>query len=84
MATSLAREKLNYTAPQLTELSAQIRQGDLTPVLKIYENDIKSPVSSAVFGTLIRSLLIQVQKTKVKLKRLLIIRYHAPNVSSTL
>lgn len=65
MVTSLAKEKLNFNSEQLAELSSQVRQGDLTPVLKIYENDIKSPISSALTGSLIRTLLIQVQKTKV-------------------
>ncbi|KAG9009451.1 Nuclear control of ATPase protein 2 [Tulasnella sp. JGI-2019a] len=65
MATALAKEKLKFTPAQLEELSAQVRQGDLTSVLKIYENDIKSPISSALTGSLIRTLLIQVQKVKV-------------------
>ncbi|KAG8861672.1 Nuclear control of ATPase protein 2 [Tulasnella sp. 330] len=65
MVTALAKEKLKFNPVQLTELSTQLRQGDLTPVLKIYENDIKSPISSALTGSLIRTLLIQVQKTKV-------------------
>ncbi|KAG8893140.1 Nuclear control of ATPase protein 2 [Tulasnella sp. 417] len=65
MVLSLASEKLNYTAEQLEDLSLAVRQGDLTPVLRIYEQDIKSPLSSVVRGSLVRSLLIQIQKTKV-------------------
>ncbi|KAG8893068.1 Nuclear control of ATPase protein 2 [Tulasnella sp. 417] len=65
MVISLASEKLNYTAEQLEDLSIAVRQGDLTPVLRIYEQDIKSPLSSVVRGSLVRSLLIQIQKTKV-------------------
>ncbi|KAG8910942.1 Nuclear control of ATPase protein 2 [Tulasnella sp. 408] len=65
MVLSLASEKLNYTAEQLEDLSIAVRQGDLTPVLRIYEQDIKSPLSSAIRGSLVRSLLIQIQKTKV-------------------
>lgn len=37
----------------------------LSPVLKIDENDIKSPISSALTGSLIHTLLIQEQRTKV-------------------
>lgn len=66
MALSLARDQLKYTPEQLNNLSAQIRVGDLTPVLKIYENDIKTPVKSAITGTLLRTLFIQVQKAKVR------------------
>lgn len=65
MTLALAREKLSYDSPQLEALSQQIRQGDLTAVLKIYEEDIKNPVKSAIMGTLLRSMFIQVQKAKV-------------------
>ena len=65
MALSLARDKLNYNPAQLEGLSNKLRVGDLTPILEIYEEDIKSPVRSAVAGTLLRSAFIQVQKAKV-------------------
>jgi hypothetical protein len=73
MALALAKEKLHYGADQLDALSKQIRAGDLTPVLEIYEEDIKSPLKSAVAGTLLRSVFIQVQKAKV--------RSHTPNTA---
>lgn len=72
MAISLTRD--TYRAlpeapkahtPALDELTAQIASGDLTPVLKIYENDLRSPFRSALTGSLIRSLLVQVQRMKV-------------------
>jgi len=66
MALSLSREKYNYSQPELDALALRIRQGDLTPVLKVYEEDMKSPLKSAIGGTLIRSLLIQIQKMKVR------------------
>lgn len=66
MTISLAKEKLHYSSEQLESLSGQIRMGDLTPVLKLYEQDIKSPLKSAVTGTLLRSLFIQIQKAKVR------------------
>ncbi|QRV77604.1 nuclear control of ATPase protein 2 [Ceratobasidium sp. AG-Ba] len=65
MVISLSTEKLSYTPDQIAELSKQIREGDLTEVMKLYEDDIKTPFKSAVTGTLIRTLLIQIQKTKV-------------------
>lgn len=70
MTLSLSADKLKYNGTQLAELSARIREGDLTPVLKIYEDDIKNPVKSALTGTLVRSLLIQIQKTKVRASKL--------------
>jgi nuclear-control-of-ATPase protein 2 len=66
MAVALGREKLAYSPEQLGILQDQIRQGDLTAVLRVYEEDIKAPIRSAVTGTLVRSLLIQVQKLKVR------------------
>ena len=66
MTLSLAQDKLHYTPEQMAALSQQIRVGDLTPVMQIYEDDIRSPLKSAVGGTLVRTLLVQVQKAKVK------------------
>ncbi|KAE9407961.1 NCA2-domain-containing protein [Gymnopus androsaceus JB14] len=71
MSLSLATDQLNYTPAQLDALSARIRLGDLTPVLKLYEEDIKSPLKSAIGGTLLRTLFIQVQKAKVDLDQAL-------------
>ncbi|CAE6451208.1 unnamed protein product [Rhizoctonia solani] len=65
MVISLSTEKFSYTPEQVAQMSEQIRAGDLTEVMKLYENDIKHPVRSAITGTLIRTLLIQIQKTKV-------------------
>ena len=65
MTLSLARDKLHYDETQMAALARQIQMGDLTPVLQIYEEDIKNPLKSAVGGTLLRSLFIQVQKAKV-------------------
>jgi nuclear control of ATPase protein 2 len=42
-----------------------VREGNLSPVLRAYESDLRTPLKSAVTGTLIRTLLIQIQKTKV-------------------
>ena len=43
----------------------KVHEGDLTPVLKAYEKDLRKPFVGAVRGELIRALLIQIQKTKV-------------------
>ncbi|KAI6123925.1 NCA2-domain-containing protein [Pisolithus croceorrhizus] len=71
MSLALAREKLGYDQQQLAALSQQIRLGDFTPLLKIFEEDIKSPFKSAFVGTLLRSLFIQVQKAKVDIDQAL-------------
>ena len=46
-------------------ITIKVREGDLTPVLKAYERDLRAPLAGTVRGDLIRTLLIQIQKTKV-------------------
>ncbi|GAD94864.1 hypothetical protein CPC735_061700 [Paecilomyces variotii No. 5] len=46
-------------------ITASVREGDLTPVLKAYEQDLRQPFRGTVRGNLVRALLIQIQKTKV-------------------
>ncbi|KAH9924282.1 NCA2-domain-containing protein [Epithele typhae] len=71
MTLALALEKLHYSSAQLELLSRQVQAGDLTAVMQIYEDDIKTPLKSAVQGTLLRSLFIQIQKTKVDINQAL-------------
>jgi len=53
------------TATDKLTVTNSVREGDLTPVLKAYERDLRSPFIGTVRGDLIRALLIQIQKTKV-------------------
>lgn len=46
-------------------IRSRVREGDLTPVLKAYEKDMQSPIMGSLRGNLVRTLLIQIQKTKV-------------------
>lgn len=50
---------------QIMDIRAKVKEGDLTPVLRAYEKDLRQPFKGTVRGDLIRTLLIQVQKTKV-------------------
>lgn len=50
---------------QIADIRAKVKEGDLTPVLRAYEKDLRSPLMGSIRGDLIRTLLIQVQKTKV-------------------
>lgn len=65
MTLALARDKLAYTQDQLERLSAQVRVGDLTPVMEMYEDEIRRPLRSALTGSLLRNVFVQVQKAKV-------------------
>ncbi|MCJ1394442.1 Nuclear control of ATPase protein 2 [Xylographa bjoerkii] len=53
------------TNVEIADVRAKVREGDLTPVLKAYEKDLRSPLMGTVRGDLVRALLIQIQKTKV-------------------
>jgi nuclear-control-of-ATPase protein 2 len=65
MTLSLAKDELHFNPEQLAALSRQVRLGDMTPVMEVYEEDIRTPLKSAVAGTLMRNVFIQVQKAKV-------------------
>lgn len=65
---SLAGADSPLSQTQVAEIRAKVKEGDVTPVLKAYEKDLKQPFVGAVRGDLVRSLLIQVQKTKVDLE----------------
>ncbi|OLN88176.1 Nuclear control of ATPase protein 2 [Colletotrichum chlorophyti] len=56
------------TDAQIADLRLKVSEGDVTPVLRAFEKDLRSPFVGAVKGDLVRSLLIQVQKTKVDLE----------------
>lgn len=55
----------NYSDAQISDIRLKVKEGDLTPVLKAYEREMQSPIKNAVMGDLVRTLLIQIQKTKV-------------------
>lgn len=47
------------------EVKTAVSQGDLTMMMSQYENEIKLPYRLIIKGSLVRLILIQVQKTKV-------------------
>lgn len=63
-----ASETGSVTDAQIEAIRAKVAEGDVTPVLRAFEKDLRSPFKGAVRGDLVRSLLIQVQKTKVDLE----------------
>lgn len=56
------------TETQIAEIRSKVAEGDVTPVLKAFQQDMRKPLAGVVRGDLVRSLLIQVQKTKVDLE----------------
>ncbi|WVW78335.1 hypothetical protein I302_100289 [Kwoniella bestiolae CBS 10118] len=67
MVLDLGRDYYHLSGPDLDALSVKIRSGDMEEVLRVYEKELQSPVKNALMGSLIRTLLIQVQKTKTDL-----------------
>jgi nuclear-control-of-ATPase protein 2 len=65
MVVDFGRDVYKLDDAQLEALRAKVQSGDMEEVLKAYENEIRQPIKSALVGHLIRTLLIQVQKTKV-------------------
>lgn len=57
--------KGSLSEADIASIRSKVKEGDLTPVLKAYERDLRSPFMGSVRGDLIRALLIQIQKTKV-------------------
>ncbi|KAL8694220.1 MAG: hypothetical protein Q9218_001107 [Villophora microphyllina] len=65
MVVDFARDNTSTDEVELANIRAKVREGDLTPVLRAYEKDLRRPFIGTIRGELIRALLIQVQKTKV-------------------
>lgn len=70
MVIDFVRDRPDQTQGQTavedtSAIANAVREGDLTPVLKAYERDLRSPFTGTIRGDLVRALLIQIQKTKV-------------------
>ncbi|KAI8618132.1 ATP synthase regulation protein NCA2-domain-containing protein [Chytriomyces sp. MP71] len=68
MCVEFARDHGVAASKELDLVRDRASRGDLSVVLRSYEDDIRHPISGAVRGDLLRSLLIQVQKSKVDLE----------------
>lgn len=67
MVTTLLEDR-GVRGSALADASVRVQNGDLTPVMQLYEAQIREPVRSVLSGTLIRSVLVQVQKAKVDME----------------
>jgi nuclear-control-of-ATPase protein 2 len=80
MVLDLGRDYYKLSGPKLDALGERVKAGDMEQVLRIYEQEMQvrtnavyqdladdqSPLKNALMGSLVRTLLIQVQKTKVR------------------
>lgn len=55
----------NHINASTEQVHDAVAQGDLTMMMSQYENEIKTPYRLIINGLLVRSILIQIQKTKV-------------------
>lgn len=66
MVVAFAEATSSSVAPgDLDAIRLSVQQGDISSVLIPYEQQIQTPLKSAVTGQLVQALLIQIQKTKV-------------------
>ncbi|GJJ70175.1 nuclear control of ATPase protein 2 [Entomortierella parvispora] len=65
MVLDFGKEHLHMGPEDLERLSHAVHNGDISAVMRAYEQDLKAPLKGAVTGNLLQTLLIQVQKTKV-------------------
>ncbi|GMM36819.1 Nca2 protein [Saccharomycopsis crataegensis] len=61
----LSKTNGGISTEQMAIIKQNVHDGDLTPFMVDYEQQIASPIRSLVAGDLLQSLLIQVQKVKV-------------------
>ncbi|KAF0985157.1 hypothetical protein FDP41_000196 [Naegleria fowleri] len=59
----------NISQSDLVQYAEQAKKGDISVVMETYEKELKSPVTNALFGSLARALLIQVQKQKLAVEQ---------------
>ncbi len=62
MVTEFGRDVLRLSGEEIERLEHAVRQGDLSPVMKSYEADMRAPIQSMLFGSMLRSAFIQIQK----------------------
>ena len=64
MVAEWARRSLHMSAASLGALRQQVAEGDLTLLMKSYEDELQHPVANLVGGNLVQLMLIQIQKSK--------------------
>lgn len=63
MVYEFAKDNHIDTSP--VQVSQDVKNGDLNIIMSRYENEIKSPIRYLISGSLLRLILIQIQKGKV-------------------
>ena len=64
MVVDYAIETHKLSATNLSTITENVRNGDISVIMKDYEDSIKTPLKSIVAGEMLRILFIQIQKAK--------------------
>ncbi|KAG0245762.1 ATP synthase regulation protein NCA2-domain-containing protein [Mortierella sp. GBAus27b] len=65
MVLDFGEQHYKMDTQDLGALSQAVRNGDISAVMRAYEQELKTPLKGALIGNLIQTFLIQIQKTKV-------------------
>ncbi|KAF9956774.1 Nuclear control of ATPase protein 2 [Mortierella alpina] len=65
MVLDFGKEHYRMGHEDLAVLSQAVHNGDISVVMRAYEQELKTPLKGAIAGHLVQTLLIQIQKTKV-------------------
>ncbi|OLY81270.1 Nuclear control of ATPase protein 2 [Smittium mucronatum] len=68
MTTNLLEKKNFLNDSNREEIELEIKEGDISSVMSFYAQEMQNPIKSAVFGNLVPSILIQVQKANVDIQ----------------
>ncbi|PVU94753.1 hypothetical protein BB561_002282 [Smittium simulii] len=71
MVVSLLASEQLLTDHQIQDIKDQVKTGDISMVMGKYAKEIKNPIKNALFGDLIPSILVQVQKANVDIQNTL-------------
>ncbi|KAF9915867.1 Nuclear control of ATPase protein 2 [Lobosporangium transversale] len=65
MVLDFGKQNYHLGGQELASLSQAVHNGDISMIMRAYEQELKTPFKGAIVGNLVQTLLIQVQKTKV-------------------
>eukprot|EP01127_Copromyxa_protea_P018201 TRINITY_DN5668_c0_g1_i2.p1 TRINITY_DN5668_c0_g1~~TRINITY_DN5668_c0_g1_i2.p1 ORF type:complete len:510 (-),score=83.37 TRINITY_DN5668_c0_g1_i2:64-1593(-) len=72
MVLDFNRQHVNLTPEEMHRIEEAAKYGDLSTIMPSYEKEIEKPIKGALFGEFIRLVLIQVQKQKVDVERVML------------
>jgi hypothetical protein len=65
MVVEFGRDELHLSPEQLVLLEKSVHDGNISSVMRSFEVDMKAPIQSMLFGSMLRSVFIQIQKVLI-------------------